>query len=251
MTLLTHHAFQKGVGGVAVLSGMARGNAKTKLPLKMLKPQGQLKPNTESPKKRDDQHNKASKSPPAKLHRAVPVLLGGTALASFIFPAPAVFAAADQVITAAASPQFSHTYHMIDDHTMCTGCMVLGITFSCLTLAFTCRFLLSFFPNLERAARQHQGPLPLRACLMLDGVLDPIQRNVFQMKEEGDPNYAAMLYLALMSGVLEVLFGPSGLLFHSVPDIQILKGLDYLIMWQQMLLLPQWTMAVFRFFGLI
>jgi hypothetical protein len=86
---------------------------------------------------------------------------------------------------------------------------------------------------------------------MLDGVLDPVQRSVFQMDKEGDPNYAAMLYLALMSGVLEILFGPSGLLFHSVPDVGILKFLDYLIMWQQMLLLPQWTMAVFRYFMLI
>lgn len=86
---------------------------------------------------------------------------------------------------------------------------------------------------------------------MLDGVLEPTQKALFQMKGEGDVNYAAMLYLAFMSAILELLFGPSGVLFHSVPDRSILKFLDYLIMWQQMLLLPQWTMAVFRYFMLI
>ena len=216
----------------------------------------------QSTKKEQSNIQKTHSSPSQttnKVRHAVPALLGGTALAAapLIFPAP-VFSAppveqqfTPAITTAVAAPQFQHAYHMVDDHTMCMGCMALGSTFSILTLACTGRFILSFFPNLERAARQSQGPLLLRAFVMLDGLLGPTQRGIFSMKEEGDVNYAAMLYLALMSGVLEVLFGPNGILFHSVPDIGILKFLDYLIMWQQMLLLPQWTMAVFRYFMLI
>ncbi|KAH7624661.1 hypothetical protein NADE_001884 [Nannochloris sp. 'desiccata'] len=231
MALLTTCALINRVGGPARLSEIGGAPYKRQLTLSI---QGQLKSGTESTKKTFFQKEDSSKLPHLNVHHAVPALLGGTALAApLIFPAP-VFAAAEQAAAqvtttlTATTPQFSHTYHMVDDHTMCMG-----------------------FPELEKTARQSEGPLPLRAFVMLDGALDPIQRGVFQMKEEGELNYAAMLYLALMSGVLEVLFGPSGVLFHSVPDIGVLKFLDYLIMWQQMLLLPQWTMAVFRYFMLI
>ena len=71
------------------------------------------------------------------------------------------------------------------------------------------------------------------------------------MKEEGDVNYASMACLATMSAVLELLFGNSGLLFHYVPDAGVLHSLHYLIFCQHMLLLPQWTMAVFRAFLII
>lgn len=71
------------------------------------------------------------------------------------------------------------------------------------------------------------------------------------MKEEGDVNYAAMMYLASMSVVLELLFGDAGLLATAIPDAELLHSLHYLIFFQHMLLLPQWTMAVFRAFLLI
>lgn len=107
------------------------------------------------------------------------------------------------------------------------------------------------FPGLERTAKQARGPYTIRAFLMLDWALNPTQKGVFRMKEEGDVNYAAMAWLALMSMVLEVLFGDAGVLRQTVPDTQLLFFLNYLIFFQQMLLLPQWAMAVFRWFNLL
>lgn len=107
---------------------------------------GQLKkPDTESTKKQNLQKYGSSSSTGINLRHAVPALLGGAALAApCIFPAP-VFAAVEQQLTtvAAATPQFQHNYHMVDDQTMCMSCMALGATFSILTLAMTGRFILS------------------------------------------------------------------------------------------------------------
>lgn len=71
-------------------------------------------------------------------------------------------------------------------------------------------------------------------------------------REIGDINYASMTALAAMSGVLELLFGPDcGLLSQAVPDAELLHHLRYLTFFQQTILLPQWAMAVFRWFLLI
>ncbi len=70
-------------------------------------------------------------------------------------------------------------------------------------------------------------------------------------KEQDDVNYASMAALAAMSCFLEILFGNGGLLSQSVPDPELLRALRYLIYFQETLLLPQWAMAVFRFFMLI
>ena len=143
------------------------------------------------------------------------------------------------------------------------------------------------FPAVEKRARQRRGPLALRAMLALDVVLEPAQRGLFrvvsvidgrlsvccrpcrmllrvssacrgatrscalQSKADEDCNYAAMAATAVMSIVLEILFGSPGLLSQAVPDPEVLRGLNYLIFFQQMLLLPQWAMAVFRYFCLI
>ena len=107
------------------------------------------------------------------------------------------------------------------------------------------------FPGLERAAKRARGPLAFRIFLLLDWALTPAQTCLFRMEEEGDVNYAAMLYLAAMSSVLEICFGESGFLRAAVPDIDLLFFLNYLIFFQHMLLLPQWAMAVFRWFSLI
>ena len=104
---------------------------------------------------------------------------------------------------------------------------------------------------LERRARQASAPLVFRTFVALDALLDPAQKNIFRMKEQGDVNYAAMATLAAASGVMELLFGDSGVLSPSVPDLGLLHGLQYLIFFQQVLLLPQWAMAVFRAFLLI
>ena len=72
-----------------------------------------------------------------------------------------------------------------------------------------------------------------------------------QRESDAQCNYAAMAMLAVMSGVLELLFGSSGLLTHTIPDPELVRGLNYLIFFQQMLLLPQWVMVVFRWFAII
>jgi hypothetical protein len=112
----------------------------------MLSNQVQLKPNTESTNKAIFRKNHSYKVSTTDVHHVVPALLGGTALvAPLIFPAPVFAAAAEQAATqvTATTPQFSHAYHMVDDRTICMGCMVLGTTFSVLTLATTGRFILS------------------------------------------------------------------------------------------------------------
>lgn len=140
----------------------------------------------------------------------------------------------------------------LDDHAVCTSCAVLGAIFSVLTVAATARFLLSFFPTLEASARQRRGPSILRPLVALDPfIFAPAQRRLFHKREEGDVNYAAMALLAAMSVALEVLFGDTGLLAQSVPDTELLYGLNYLIYCQHVLLLPQWAMAVFRYYSLI
>jgi len=96
-----------------------------------------------------------------------------------------------------------------------------------------------------------KGPILLRSFVLLDALLDPTQRHVFKLKEQGDVNYASVAVLAAMSCLLEVLFGDSGLLARSVPDLELLRSLRYLIFFQQTILIPQWTMAVFRSFFLI
>lgn len=148
MALLTTCALINRVGGPARLSEIGGAPYKRQLTLSI---QGQLKSGTESTKKTFFQKEDSSKLPHLNVHHAVPALLGGTALAApLIFPAP-VFAAAEQAAAqvtttlTATTPQFSHTYHMVDDHTMCMGCMVLGTTFSVLTLATTGRFILSLY----------------------------------------------------------------------------------------------------------
>jgi len=115
----------------------------------MMSIQGQLQPNKQSTKTANFQKNHSSKLPSLHMRHAIHALLGGTAFAApSIFPAP-VFAAAEQAaaqvttVVTATTPQFSHTYHMVDDRTMCMWCMVLGTTFSVLTLATTGRFILS------------------------------------------------------------------------------------------------------------
>jgi hypothetical protein len=139
MNLGTVHTRLNHGRGAAPLSGI--GGSPSKRQLVPLKIQGRLKPGRVSTKE-NKSSNKLPKTARVNLRHTVPGVLGGTALAApFIFPAP-VFAAAEQAIQ---EFQFSHLYRMVDDHTMCTGCMALGTTFSIFTLAFTGRFLLSLY----------------------------------------------------------------------------------------------------------
>ena len=214
----------------------------------------------------DDQHDLETTLQNKHRHhaRVVPLraisTMGIAASLPLSFPSVASASTSSTASTSSLSTSPHHLLNTIphallhmDDRSMYICCLTVGTTFSLLTIAVTGRFILSFFPGLERAARQARGPIALRAFVILDGLLmDPAQRRVFRMKEEGDVNYAAMLVLACMSAILEVMFGqPNGLLAQSVPDAGMLYFLNYLIFCQQMLLLPQWAMAVFRHFLLI
>ncbi|PSC67621.1 somatic embryogenesis receptor kinase 1-like [Micractinium conductrix] len=128
--------------------------------------------------------------------------------------------------------------------------MGLGSATVVTTLLFTSRFLMSYFPELEKAGRQRKRRF-LTLLTAADPLLDPITRGFFQMTETGDLNYGSVLMLAVTSAVLTVLLGDGGLMVNVVPDLGMLQALRYLVVFQHMLLLPMWTFVVFRFFLLI
>jgi hypothetical protein len=142
---VTGHARLNRVGSPACRSGIGAASHKRQmLPLRV-QTQGQLKPGTDSTKK-EKIVLKSIYNKPINVRHAVPALLGGTAFAApFVFPAPVFAEQLSQVTNTvvATTPQFSHAYHMVDDHTMCMGCMTIGATFAIFTLGFTGRFIMS------------------------------------------------------------------------------------------------------------
>jgi len=152
---------------------------------------------------------------------------------------------------ALSTPPHPSVYHAVPEHTMMCECMLLGATMSLLTLLLTSRFLLSFFPNLEKMAKQQNGPIAFRCLIMLDYFLDPIMNSCFKDVESDAPNYAAMIYLASLCAVMQLLVGQHGILFDLIPDTQLLQLLQHILIQQQTILLPQWAMAVFRAYKLI
>ena len=114
-----------------------------------------------------------------------------------------------------------------------------------LTLLLTSRFFLGFFPPLEKTAKQQNGPLALRYLVMLDSFLDPMMDS--QDAESDAPNYAAIVYLASLGAALQLLLGiQSGM----IPDTQLLVLLQIILIQKPSILLPQWSMTVFRGFKL-
>lgn len=154
---------------------------------------------------------------------AAPLLQPGAALAAYSSAAPVV---------AAATPD-----------NVCMGAACMGGAFTLLTLLLTARFLLSFFPRLERQALARQWPYS--AVTVLDPVLQPVKRHLFAL-EETDPDYAAVAVLAVATGLLECLVGEYGLLVHAIPDFQLVRALQQLIIVQHCFLLPSWCLVVLR-----
>jgi hypothetical protein len=137
----------------------------------------------------------------------------------------------------------------VSDHLM--ACMWTAGISTVLTVAMTSRFLMSLHPTLEKRARAPGGPLALRALCVMDPVLEPVKTKIFGLKDPEDPQYAAIAALALLSAALELMFGGAGgdgLLTAAVPDLGMLHYLQYLTFFQQMILIPQWALAVFRSF---
>lgn len=150
---------------------------------------------------------------------------------------------------AAAAAAALPTEHIQNMYWMSIGMGSLGVV---TTLLLTSRFLMSFFPELEKRAKQRPSKaFMLRALTVADPVLDPVTKGLFRMTESGDLNYGAMFLLALCSGLLATLLGDGGPMVNVVPDLTLLQGLRYLVYFQHMLLLPMWVFVVFRFFLLI
>lgn len=152
---------------------------------------------------------------------------------------------ADPLAAAAA------TEHVASGGGMYWTCLGLGAAGVVTTLLCPSRFLLSYFPGLEKAAKTRPRAMLLRAVTAADPLLDPITKGVFRMTEQGDLNYGAMTLMAVVSGVLAVLLGQDGMLVAQVPDPGLLAALQYLVFVQHVLLLPMWTFVVFRYFMLI
>lgn len=124
----------------------------------------------------------------------------------------------------------------------------VGTACALLTLLATSRFLMSYFPILERKAKLRR--MPWAFFTMVDPILHPLQRGLFRM-EPGDLNLGAVAMLACVSSLLETLVGEGGLWLESIPDLDLLHHMRYLVLFQHGLLLPSWTMVVLRFFALI
>lgn len=164
---------------------------------------------------------------------------------------PAVTAAALLLPTVfPAAADAATKYRMVDGDTMCYVGLAFAVYSAAAALLLSSRFLLSFNPALVKKARISRRPLAVRAMLLLDHVLDPVQE-MFGMTEQEDINHASVFFLALLSIVLEILFGDSGLLNESIPNTDIVQTLHYMIYFINTIALPQWAMLVFRFYKLI
>lgn len=60
------------------------------------------------------------------------------------------------------------------------ACVGLGVLGAGATLLLTSRFLLSYFPSLEKAARRRPAAALYRLVTLADPVLDPITRGLFR-----------------------------------------------------------------------
>jgi hypothetical protein len=144
-------------------------------------------------------------------------------------------------------PPHPSVYHTVPEHNMLyqSEIIILGATMVFLTLLLTSRFFLGFFPPLEKTAKQQNGPLALQYLVMLDSFLDPMMDS--QDARSDAPNYAAIVYLASLGATLQLLLGiQSGL----IPDTQLLVLLQIILIQKPSILLPQWSMTVFRGFKL-
>eukprot|EP00887_Chlorella_sp_A99_P002234 scaffold10.g2234.t1 len=131
------------------------------------------------------------------------------------------------------------------------ACLTIGSLAVFPTIALTSRFVMSYFPGLERRAKLVGKPSLCRALMSLDPVLDPITKGWFKMTEHGDLSYGAFLMLVLSSAVLEALVGAGGLAVHSLPSLDVLVTLREVLAFQNGLILPCWAMVVFKHFSLI
>lgn len=136
----------------------------------------------------------------------------------------------------------------VSGYWMALGLGAAGVT---TTVLLTSRFLVSYFPGLEKKAKARPAGTLYRLLTVADPVLDPITKGFFRQTQQGDLNYGAMALLALSSAVLTCIVGDGGLFVERVPDLDTLQFLRYLSYFQHMTLLPMWVIVVFRFFMLI
>lgn len=133
-------------------------------------------------------------------------------------------------------------------HNMYLASVGLGTVFTVVTLMSTSRFMMSFFPKLEKQARMKS--LPWSLFTIFDPLLQPIQRGLFKM-EPGDIDYSSVAFLATVSSVMSTLVGRGGLMVELVPDASVLHYMQYLCFFQHGLLLPTWVLVVLRAFSVI
>lgn len=146
-----------------------------------------------------------------------------------------------------STPPHPSVYSAVPEHTMLyqSEIIIIGATMSLLTLLLTGRFLLSFF-HLEKMAKQHNGPIAFQYLVMLDSCLDPMMNS--KDAESDTPNYAAIVYLASIGAALQLLVG---IQFDQIPDTQLLVLLQIILIQKPSILLPKWSMTVFRGFKIV
>lgn len=130
--------------------------------------------------------------------------------------------------------------------TVCWGCTAVGAASLLVTLVCTSRFLVSYYPSLERQAEQQRWRLPWVAVTLFDPLLQPLRRRFFGQTEEGDLDYAAVALLAVVCSLLECLVGKDGVMLPFIPDFALRDALQYLVIFQHGFLLPLWVIVVLR-----
>ncbi|KAI7837406.1 hypothetical protein COHA_008773 [Chlorella ohadii] len=126
------------------------------------------------------------------------------------------------------------------------GCICLGAAGLLTTTVCTARFIISFFPGLEKVAEQRRWQLPWVAVTLYDPLLQPVRRRVFGQTQEGDLDYAAVALLAVICSLLETLVGKDGMLNDFIPDFALLHALQWVIIFMHGQLLPAWVLVVLR-----
>ncbi|KAL4420058.1 hypothetical protein ABPG77_007497 [Micractinium sp. CCAP 211/92] len=216
-------------------------------PRRCLPPPVQARGNNEHCQGSSNSSSSSSRDDPSTGRSSMPglpgLVAGGAAAAALLLPLVHPEAAA------ASAALGAHATGLASDRAYWL-CMGVGTTAVVTTLLFTSRFLMSYFPSLEKRAKQRPGAV-LRVLTAADPLLDPITRGFFKMTESGDLNYGAMALLAFTSAIMTTLLGDGGLMVEQVPDLTVLQALRYLVFFQHMMLLPMWVFVVFRWFLLI
>jgi len=128
-------------------------------------------------------------------------------------------------------------------------CFVMLAVSTVGTAAFTCRFLLSCFPQLERK-RKEQPWAALTAST--DPVLEPL-RTVFaqNIRKLDGMDVSSVAALGILCILQEASFGPDGLLLKYIPYATVQDMAEMLLITQKVFALPMWLLLVFRWISYI